>query len=115
MLRRLTQLIALVRVRASAWQGEPGTAGLPVVPTRLSYPQPHQQSGERANKKLCWLRRLIYPLTLLAICLTILTVPQSTWKTGEDSSWGGVLTYVHEKHLQFGTDVAFTYGPLGFL
>ena len=88
---------------------------LPAGSTRLSYPQTHQQSGEQGPNQLSWVRGLICVLTLLALCATILTVPQTTWKTGEDSSWGAVLTYAREKNLQFGTDVAFTYGPLGFL
>ncbi len=32
-----------------------------------------------------------------------------------DASWSAVLGYAHQHGLQFGTDIAFTYGPLGFL
>src|SRR5262249_5977518 len=32
-----------------------------------------------------------------------------------DASWCAVLEYAHQHGLQFGTDIVFTYGPLGFL
>ncbi len=32
-----------------------------------------------------------------------------------DSSWSAVLDYAHQHGLQFGRDIVFTYGPLGFL
>ena len=32
-----------------------------------------------------------------------------------DASWCAVLEYAHQHGLQFGTQIAFTYGPLGFL
>jgi hypothetical protein len=36
-------------------------------------------------------------------------------KPGLDSSWNMVLVYAHRHGLQFGRDIAFTYGPYGFL
>src|SRR5690242_6570996 len=35
--------------------------------------------------------------------------------TGLAESWSAVLIHAHDHGLQFGQDVAFTYGPLGFL
>jgi len=32
-----------------------------------------------------------------------------------DASWSMVLVHAHRHGLQFGTDIAFTFGPLGFL
>lgn len=32
-----------------------------------------------------------------------------------DSSWAAVLTYAAARHLQFGRDIIFSYGPLGHL
>lgn len=34
---------------------------------------------------------------------------------GLDASWVRILTYAHHHDLQFGRDVIFTYGPLGYL
>jgi hypothetical protein len=54
---------------------------------------------------------------LSALLLTILLspVPRLPLGTNDDSSWSAVLGYAHETGLQFGSDVVFTYGPLGFL
>jgi hypothetical protein len=41
--------------------------------------------------------------------------PDGTFTQILDSSWGAVLVYAREKGLQFGRDIVFTYGPLGFL
>ncbi|HTL58220.1 MAG TPA: hypothetical protein VL361_21210 [Candidatus Limnocylindrales bacterium] len=40
--------------------------------------------------------------------------PSDTAATA-DASWSAVLQYAHVHRLQFGTDIVFTYGPLGFL
>jgi hypothetical protein len=63
-----------------------------------------------------WERRLKtwLPAALaFLIALTCLRIPQNSLTTGLDDSWGGVLVYAHEHGLQFGTDIVFTYGPLG--
>ncbi len=49
------------------------------------------------------------------MALPCLRIPQRILTVGIDDSWGGVLIYAHEKGLQFGRDIAFTYGPLGIL
>lgn len=54
---------------------------------------------------------------LSALLLTVLLspVPRLPLGTNEDSSWSAVLGYAHQISLQFGSDIVFTYGPLGFL
>src|SRR5437868_9046206 len=77
--------------------------------------------------------RLVFPLTMTrsvsrscrwrAFLMAILAVPLALMlfqfplpaKPGLDPSWGMVLVYAHRHGLQFGHDVAFTYGPYGFL
>ena len=54
-------------------------------------------------------------LSAFVLALTFLTVPRITLTNGMESSWAAVLDYAHQKGLQFGTDVIYTYGPLGFL
>jgi len=54
---------------------------------------------------------------LAALLLTSITVPipATVIDTNLDPSWRAVLDYAYQHRLQFGTDVVFTYGPLGFL
>ncbi len=54
-------------------------------------------------------------LTALALTLVLVTFPRLPLGTDDDSSWSAVMDYAHRAGLQFGTDIAFTYGPLGFL
>jgi hypothetical protein len=60
-------------------------------------------------------RRSAWPAfaTALLVALLCLRIPQTSLTTGLDDSWGGVLIFAHEHGLQFGRDIAFTYGPLG--
>ncbi|HVV73299.1 MAG TPA: hypothetical protein VHI52_17640, partial [Verrucomicrobiae bacterium] len=51
--------------------------------------------------------------TVVALVMAIL--PDVRPSQTVDASWASVLTYAHTHGLQFGTDVIFTYGPLGFL
>lgn len=50
-------------------------------------------------------------LLLLAGCFTFPNPPS----TGLDPSWRMALGYFYENGMQFGRDVVFTYGPLGFV
>lgn len=54
---------------------------------------------------------------LVALALTFILTPLPRLPLGadDDSSWSAVLGYAHRMGLQFGTDIVFTYGPLGFL
>jgi hypothetical protein len=58
----------------------------------------------------CWLAAAI-----LVVALSCFRFPQGLMNKMLDPSWSGVLVYAHEKGLQFGRDIIFTYGPLGFL
>ncbi len=78
---------------------------------------------EPAPEKASVVRRKTQPLSLLGLVLTILlltlcflSLPRTTFsETDTDLPWNAVLNYAHTHHLQFGTDIVFTYGPLGFL
>ena len=54
-------------------------------------------------------------LTVIVLTMLILHIPRRVMTTNLEPSWGGVLEYAHGKNLQFGTDIVFTYGPLGYL
>jgi hypothetical protein len=49
--------------------------------------------------------------------MTFLTIPPAAvdLNVDADTSWCAVLNYAHQHGLQFGTDLVFTYGPLGYL
>ena len=61
------------------------------------------------------MRALAPWLTAAVAMLVVVTLPRLPLGSDDDSSWGAVLGYAHQKNLQFGTDLAFTYGPLGFV
>lgn len=54
-------------------------------------------------------------LTALLLTLILATIPRLPLGNDDDSSWSAVLDYAHHRGWQFGTDIAFSYGPLGFL
>ena len=62
-------------------------------------------------------RIVLFFAGVLLLTLTCLSLPQGGPPLGDDvdSSLGAVLHYAQEHHLQYGTDLVFTYGPLGFL
>jgi len=49
--------------------------------------------------------------------LSFVTIPPAAvdLNVDADTSWCAVLNYAHQYGLQFGTDLVFTYGPLGYL
>ncbi|HTL16948.1 MAG TPA: hypothetical protein VL793_06915, partial [Patescibacteria group bacterium] len=51
----------------------------------------------------------------LLVTLVCLTVPTLAPDLGIDTSWCAVLQWAHERGLQFGKDIVFTYGPFGYL
>jgi hypothetical protein len=51
----------------------------------------------------------------LAQWLALLRLPTQVAKPQLDSSWESALSYFAAERMQFGTDVVFTYGPLGYL
>ena len=64
---------------------------------------------------------LLNPLvqtTLGAVAIAWLTWPVQTvipYETGVDPSWRAGLSMAWQQSLDYGTDIVFTYGPLGFL
>ncbi len=75
--------------------------------------QPTQASAGAASR---W--RILLPLlATVLVMLTVLTVPRAPvdLDTDADTSLSEVLSYAHQQGLQFGTDLVFTYGPLGYL
>jgi hypothetical protein len=55
------------------------------------------------------------PLVAAFLLTFLITrIPREVVNTGLDAAWGYVLNFAHQKHLQFGTDIVYTYGPLGF-
>jgi len=62
------------------------------------------------------LARRFAPLLLaLVATLTFLTIPRYPYIIDDALSWNAVLNFAHQHDLQFGQDIVFTYGPLGFL
>jgi hypothetical protein len=61
-----------------------------------------------------WWRPLCLVVVTLALWLAFVEVPLAP-EPGLDPSWQLVLVHAHRADLQFGPEVAFTYGPLGFL
>lgn len=59
--------------------------------------------------------RVFVALCATAAFFCILPLPIATAGIGLDPSWGQALHVAFERGLQFGTDLAFTYGPLGFI
>ena len=47
--------------------------------------------------------------------LLFIRIPRTLTTADLDPSWGVVLDFAHAHKLQFGTDIVFTYGPLGYL
>jgi hypothetical protein len=59
-------------------------------------------------------RVLGWSLVFVLLTIGIFTFPKSP-SPGLDPSWRMAMGYFYEKGLQFGQDVIFTYGPLGFI
>ena len=68
----------------------------------------------RSISRICRWRALLLAALAILLALLLFQFP-SPAKAGLDPSWGMVLVYAHRHGLQFGRDVAFTYGPYGFL
>jgi hypothetical protein len=54
-------------------------------------------------------------ISAIFVALVVLTLPVAPPDLGIDPAWCAVLSWAHERGLQFGQDIVFTYGPLGFL
>lgn len=71
-----------------------------------------KKAGKPANS---WKSRAIAFLLALILSFAFLTFPRQPYALDDSLSEKVVLNYAHEKGLQFGKDIVFTYGPLGFL
>jgi lysophospholipase L1-like esterase len=54
-------------------------------------------------------------LAAVLLMLDFVTFPAAPPDNSVDSSLSAVLSYAHQRGIQFGPDLVFTYGPLGFL
>ena len=66
------------------------------------------------EERPAWGRRILLVVLTLILSLLLVQFPTSP-VSGLDSSWSMSLLYFHQQGLEFGRDVIFTYGPLGFL
>ena len=83
-----------------------------VIPARGSSTAPQAEPGRKAPGRL---RRLwLVPAALLVAGATW-PIPGLTPAAGLDTSWRIALHLAASQGLDFGRDVVFTYGPLGFL
>jgi hypothetical protein len=59
----------------------------------------------------------LWPVLTISVfvSLVFLTLPTVAPDLGTDPSWCAVLNWAHERGAQFGKDIVFTYGPLGYL
>src|SRR5258707_12718208 len=94
------------------------------------HPQPAQAESSRHVNWIdrCWdklcrdcrhpsERTRLWPAVLGAavIALVCLVVPIPAPDLGVDVSWSAVLNWAHAHGSQFGKELVFTYGPLGYL
>jgi hypothetical protein len=56
-------------------------------------------------------------LAAVLVMLTFVIIPPAPWdlNVDADTSSSAVLNYAHQQGLQFGTDIVYLYGPLGYL
>lgn len=88
-------------------------------PERSALPQP---DGTAQSDKTFARRNAgassFWPLLLAVfVMLTFITIPPAPAEIdmNADPSLNAVLHYAHEHHWQFGRDIVYTYGPLGYL
>jgi hypothetical protein len=49
------------------------------------------------------------------LSLTFMPIPTLAVAEGVEGAWSSVLAFAHQKSMQFGTQIVYPYGPLGFL
>src|SRR5437016_465486 len=55
---------------------------------------------------------ILFAIATTVVTLSCMTIPRVPFVVHDaDFSWNAVLNYAHEKKLQFGQDIVFTYGP----
>lgn len=90
-------------------QSDAGSAG-----NKRPAPKP-DASAASAPSKTSWRAKLPFFFTVSFIALLYACVPRFPLTGEGDDNWATVLVHAHEKGFQFGTGIATTYGPLGFL
>jgi hypothetical protein len=78
---------------------------------RISIPPP---LVEFAKPYRGWSRRSALALVTVVLALLLVRLPTAA-ACGLDLSWSMGLLYFHKHGFQFGRDIIFTYGLLGFL
>ena len=73
------------------------------------------RASERFKLKVFAPLRLINVLAIFILALAWLKQPEVVLILNPDASWQGVLAFAAAHHLQFGKDIIFSYGPLGYL
>lgn len=81
---------------------------------QLGFGPPPGESPPVAGKAFALWPPLVTALVLMLVIVTI-PPPPMRLHNDVDSSTSAVLSYAHEHGWQHGTDLVFTYGPLGFL
>ncbi|HOX55710.1 MAG TPA: hypothetical protein P5205_08800 [Candidatus Paceibacterota bacterium] len=74
-----------------------------------------QKRDEAANLPPGRLTKLVPLLAAALITVCFVSFPSAPPDNDVDSSLSAGLNYAQEEGLQFGSDLVFTYGPLGFL
>ncbi len=59
-------------------------------------------------------RRILFTFVSLLIAVLAVRTPQLA-RPGLDAAWSLALSVAHTNHLVYGRDIAFTFGPLGYL
>jgi hypothetical protein len=72
-------------------------------------------AAEQRPRRARALERWSLAGAIVLVAWSCLRFPQITISPVIDPSWMTVLVYAHEHGMQFGRDIACTYGPLGFL
>src|ERR1700722_6642337 len=70
---------------------------------------------ETARQRLQPLIPRLYAVLFLWMFLALIPRQPQTPDIGQDSNWAHGLNMAHVQQLNFGKDVAFTFGPLGSL
>src|SRR5690242_15989388 len=60
-------------------------------------------------------RILGFVLTSVWLWLCFIKLPVTPGRHSPEQSWEAVLSYAAAHHLQWGREIVFTFGPLGFL
>lgn len=74
--------------------------------------QAAREGGSLDPSRESWLAPLA---AAVFVALTVLALPGAPLELNADTSWSTVLDHAHQRRLQFGSDIVFSYGPLGFL